>query len=101
LEKRDTDTQIRTDEDYKDFFKIKTISTALFALGNRLVQIQVNFTKIPTIAANVGGVLKYSWSFFDLFYIYIDPIQFILTSLTDFQQVRLRRNRNSKQRYII
>jgi hypothetical protein len=58
MDKRDTDLQIRTIEDYNDPTKIKTIATAVFVLNNKLQQISVNFSKIQTFAANVGGVLK-------------------------------------------
>ena len=58
LDKRDTDLQVRTVEDYNDPTKIKTLATAVFALGKRVEELQINFTKIQNLAANVGGVLK-------------------------------------------
>jgi hypothetical protein len=66
MEKRDTDLQIRTVDDYNDTGKIKTIATAVFVLNNKLQKISVNFSKIQTFAANVGGVLKIIMEFFRL-----------------------------------
>jgi len=57
LDKRDTDLQIRTVDDYNDPNKIKTIATCVFIYTNKVEQTEVSFSKIPTVAANVGGVM--------------------------------------------
>lgn len=79
MDKRDTDLQIRTIEDYNDPTKIKTIATAVFVLNNKLQQISVKFSKIQTFAANVGGVIKIVMEisrivfyFFNSYFIFID-----------------------------
>jgi hypothetical protein len=89
MDKRDTDLQIRTIEDYKDPNKIKTIATAVFVLNNKLQQISVKFSKIQTFAANVGGVLKIMMEvarilfyFFNSSFIFVD-IFFKLYDIND------------------
>jgi hypothetical protein len=66
MERRDTDIQMRTIEDYKNPSTIKTIATAVFFTNNKVEQTQVNFQKISLVLANTGGIIKLVTSVFSI-----------------------------------
>ncbi len=57
MERRDTDIQMRTKEEYNDPNRIKTIATSVVYISNKINEIQINFQKIQNVFANIGGVL--------------------------------------------
>lgn len=71
FQRRDTDTQMRTQIDYNDLTKIKTLATTVFYITNKEIEYQINFQKIQYVIANMGGVLKIFTTIFTLLMYYL------------------------------
>jgi hypothetical protein len=100
LDRRDTDVQMRTIDDYNDMNKIRTIGTAVFFINNKINQWQVNFQKIQNIIANTGGFISSITLFFGTFTsILCSPLcyWYIVNEIFDFDFKTMRKSRTASK----
>jgi hypothetical protein len=95
MERRDTDIQMRTIDDYKNPNTIKTIATAVFFTNNKINEYQVNFTKIQNVLANTGGIINLFTTLFAIINFYLcDHLMYfyLVNDLFDFDvdQIKTR-----------
>jgi hypothetical protein len=87
MERRDTDIQMRTIEDYNNPNTIKTIATAVFFTNNKINEYQVIFQKIQYVLANTGGIIKLITTVFIILMIIVNEhlrYFYIVAELYDF-----------------